>query len=189
MNLYTKLSVIIALLLYLPLIYKIMRRQVEQNIATFILWGMLDSVAAFSIFVQGGNWYLPGAYVIGAFSVSTALIYAKTYKWTNFETFISILVIVCVVGWAMSGPRLATILSTTAVVIAGVPQFIDALRRPHQQPLLEYVGFTFANVLSIIGGKSWTIEERLYPTACTILCGSIAIASSKKYFQNPVEGS
>lgn len=182
MNIYTKLGVIVALLMYPPLAYKILKRRVEQNLAAFILWGLLDAVAALSLFVQGGNWFLPGAYVFGCITVVVSLLIVKTYEWTIFETFVSLLVLACIVGWAVSGPRMATIMSTTGVMLAGAPQLVDAIKKPAQQPILEYLGFTIANVLSTMGGKSWTVEERLYPGACVVLCGAVLIACSRKYF-------
>jgi hypothetical protein len=173
--------------MYPPLVWQILRRKVTQNLASFLLWGMLDAVAAASIIFQKGNWYLPAAYVLGCIAVVTSLVIVKTWAWTNFETFVSFLVVICLIGWAISGPRLATILSTTGVVLAGIPQLIDTYKKPDEQPLLSYFGFTIANTLGVLGGAAWTIEERLYPAACVVLCGAVWILCFRKYFTRKPE--
>lgn len=152
----------------------------DQNLATFILWGTLDVVVAVSIMFQHGNWYLPMAYVLGCMVVITALIIVRTFSWTWFETAISIMVVACIIGWWISGPRMATIMSTAGVVLAGLPQLWDAYKKPGTKPTVIYSLFTLANVLSVMGGKSWTVEERLYPMACSILCFFVTLAYGQK---------
>jgi len=178
---------LLALSLYPPTARQILRREMEQNLATFILWGTLDAVVAVSIMFQHGNWYLPAAYVLGCMVVITALIIVKTYSWTWFETAIAIMVVACIVGWKISGPRMATIMSTTGVVLAGLPQLLDAYRKPATKPMIIYSLFTLANVLSVMGGKAWTVEERLYPSACSILCLMVTMAYGRKLFSRPSE--
>lgn len=101
------------------------------------------------------------------------------------ETRVSIIVGLCLVAWCVivwwyDNPWLATVLSTTGVVLGGLPQLRDSWRRPKESPWLIYIGYTFVNVMSTVGGKGWTVEERLYPGACTILCGIIVLASMRR---------
>lgn len=179
------MSTLLALTLYIPLVWQILSRKVTQNLATFILWGTLDAVAAMSLFTQHGNWYLPAAYVGGCLLVIGSLIYVRTMKWTWFETLISVMVIVCIIGWWQSGPRMATILSTAGVVIAGLPQLWDSYTEPETQPFVIYWGFVLVNVLSTLGGKSWIVEERLYPASCAVLCFLVVLAISRKFIHKP----
>lgn len=176
----------LALSLYLPLVWQITKRQVTQNLATFILWGTLDAVAAGALIAQHGNWYLPAAYVGGCVLVIASLIYVRTVSWTWFETAISIMVVACIIGWYYSGPRMATILSTTGVVLAGLPQLWDIYKKPKEAPFAIYVGFVMVNLLSTLGGKAWTVEERLYPFACLILCFVVMAFCARKFFLKPV---
>ena len=180
MNMYQKISVVGALLLYLPLSYQIVKGQVRQNLATFLLWGSLDVIAGVSLLVQGGNYHLPLAYVAGCTLVVTCILKSKNFgEWTIYETKVSILVFICALAWAISGPWMATIFSTTGVVIGGFPQVKDSWRDPRSSPLLIYIGFTLVNVLSTEGGKAWTVEERLYPGACSLLCGVVVAVSMR----------
>ncbi|MEQ1561731.1 MAG: hypothetical protein ABL899_03385, partial [Nitrospira sp.] len=173
-------SVVLALSLYLPLAVQIIKGQVKQNIATWILWVALDTVVWLSVLVQGGNWYLPLTYVIGGSFMVACQVRAGSIRWTLFETMISALVIVCIIGWYFSGPWLATVLSTTGMVFATIPQIKDSWIKPQDSPVPVYFGYFTANVLSTIAGASWTVEERLYPLACTILCGVIVLISMRR---------
>ena len=175
-NIYQKLSVALALSLYLPLSYQILTGKVRQNLATFILWGSLDAIAALSIFAQGGNYYLPAIYVAGCSIVVSSILKSKSYGvWTSYETKIVFLVALSVVAWFLSGPWAATIFSTSGVMMASLPQIKDTWRDPASTPGLIYAGCTVANALSIVGGSAWTVEERLFPTACTVLCIFIVV--------------
>lgn len=101
--------------------------------------------------------------------------------WGWFETIIALMVIACLVGWWQSGPRLATILSTTGVVLSGLPQIKDAYKSPFDMPLGIYIGYTVVNIISTIGGAGWTVEDRLYPFACAILCGLVVLVTCRKF--------
>lgn len=180
MNKYQIISVILALILYIPLAQKIWTGKATQNLATFILWGILDLVAGISIFVQGGNYQLPLAYVAGCTLIIICILKAKTFEWTWYETTTSALVLICLIGWSISGAYLATILSTTGVVLAGFAQLRDTINLPEKCPTLLYFGYTIANLLSIFGGKNWSVEERLYPASCFVLCLIIALLSLRR---------
>ncbi len=181
MNWYQSVSVVLALGLYVPLGVQILQGKVVQNLATFILWGLLDTIAGTSLYVQGGNYGLPFAYVAGCTFIIACILKKRTYNWTSFETKVSFLVLLSIVAWMVSGPYMATIFSTTGVVLAGVPQVKDSWRNPKQSPMLLYIGYAFANLLSTIGGKSWTVEERLYSFACFLLVLVVVGATSRKY--------
>ncbi len=186
MNVYQWASVILALVLYVPLGRMIVKGLVTQNLATFILWGSLDAIVGASMYFQGsGNFQLPFAYTLGCVFIISCILKSGNYAWTRFETQISIVVATCSLAWCVivfgfSNPWLATILSTVGVVSAGIPQLRDSWRKPEDSPLLTYVGFVVVNTLSVAGGTSWTVEERLYPASCTILCLLVVLASMRK---------
>lgn len=171
---------LIALLLYFPLIVGILRQQIEQSFATWILWVALDLIALASIIFQHGNYAILVCYCLGGTAVSAALIYEKQFKWTWFETLVLFLVFVCLTIWAVSGSRMATIASTLAVAISGLPQLRDSWLKPDRQTGYIYLGYVFANGFSLLGGKAWTVEDRFYPGVCTVLCVLITIVAFRK---------
>jgi hypothetical protein len=140
----------------------------------------MDAIAAVSIYFQNGNYQLPAAYTAGSILIIICILRARTFDWHWFETFMAILVGVCLVGWYRSGPYLATILSTTALVLASMPMLKDAWVRPEKFPILTYVGYVAANLLGTVGGKSWSVEERLYQFSAFLVCLVMAVVALKK---------
>ncbi len=178
------ISGICALLLYIPLCLQLYRSILRQNIATWILWVILDVIATLSIWWQGGNYFLVAMYVIGG-SVTVCFIFkSRLFSWTWLESLVTTLVIASIVLWLLSGARLAIVMSTLGVVIAGIPQLVDSWRNPWGNSVAIYLGFTVVNFLAVIAGKDWTIEERFYPTSCSLLCFCITFATARKYLKN-----
>ncbi len=185
MNTYNVLSLTLATILYLYLAYQIKKGCAEQNLATWISWGLLDTVAGISLFVQHGNWYLLSVYIAGCILIIICIIGSAKFTWGWVEIVCFALVVVSIVIWKLSSPAYATIISTTGVAIACYPQIKDAILRPKTAPADIYIGFVIVNALSTAAGKSWTIDERLYPGVCTVLCILIVGPASRKYFNNP----
>lgn len=174
------LSSLIAFFLYYPLFRGIIRDEIRQSFATWALWVSLDAIALFSIMQQKGNFILVGLYTICGTLITLTLIFKKQVFWSTFETVVLTLVIGCLVIYSMSGPLWATISSTIALCISGAPQVRDSYRSPNKTTGVIYYGYAVANSLSLIGGKSWTIEERFYPGMSGLLCIIIAILASRE---------
>lgn len=186
MNIYQKLSVILGLSLFLPLAWQILKGKVRQNMATFILWGSLDGIATGSIFLQHGNYQLPAAYTVGSMIIILCILRSRTIEWTWFESFVTILVVACIIGWKVSGPYMATVMSSTGLFLAGLPQLVnEAWKKPREFPTGLYLGYCAANILSTLGGKNWSVEERLYPVLAFAICALMVLASSRKYYSRP----
>ena len=176
----------IAVLIYVPLSIRVFAGKVKQNFATWLLWAILDGIAAATIALQDGNFVLPAVYALGSAGVTLSILRSKNFQWTWFETMVVCLVVVCLIVWGVSGARVATVASTLAVSIAAVPLMIEAWKEPWDQPFFTYSGFLVVSILAVIAGKSWTIEERLYPTACIVInIAVLACVARKFWIRNP----
>lgn len=171
---------LIAFGLYLPLILGILRDKIEQSFASWALWATLDLIALISIANQKGNYLFLVFYVIGSTITACMLLYKGQFRWTRFETLVTFLVLVCLVLWCLNGSRWATISSTIAVVISGLPQFKESWHKPDRTTGFLYLGYIVANSLFLLGGKSWTIEECFYPGMMIPLCIAIAFAALRQ---------
>jgi len=179
-NIYQKMAVILGLSLFLPLAWQIVTGKVTQNLATFLLWGAQDAILASALYTQNGNWQLAAAYMCGSVLIIMCILKSRVFEWTDFETYMSVLVLSCLVMWKINGPSWATVMTSLGMFFGGLSQVKDSWKDPSKSPLKTYVGYTIANILSVIGGKSWAIEERFYPMCCTILCAMIVVASLRK---------
>jgi hypothetical protein len=174
----------LAILTYFPLWKGIKSGKVKQNLFTWLLWAILDGIVAVTIIAQNGNFLLPVAFTVGSVITSFFIVGSKNkVSWTWFETMVVLLVVSSMGVWHFSGDRVATIASTIAVTIAGIPQLIDAWKKPKDMPILEFVSYTIANGLSTAGGKNWSISERLFPASGTVFCLLIVVFSARKFWQ------
>ncbi len=171
---------IIAISLYFPLIYGIMKGKIEQNFATWMLWVMLDAIVLGSVVMQKGNFLLLVFYCIGGTLVCFSLFYMRMIRWTRFETFVLSLVVICLMVWSMVGSYWTTIVSTIAVFVSGAPQIKDSFKEPDRKTGFIYLGYFFANIFSFFATKSWTIQDKFYPGMCAILCSIISFVAFGK---------
>lgn len=178
------IGAIIAFSMYTPLYMRIRAGSARQNVATFVLWGFLDAIAAGSIFLEGGNYLLPLLYTFGCIAIIHAIVRTGTWQWTWRETLASVFVGASVVVWVFMSNELATIVSTLGVVAAGVPQLIDNWEDPSTAPIDLYVGFTIGNALSLVSlvaGDTFSVEEHFYGASCSVLTFLFVLVALRKW--------
>ena len=173
---------VLALLMYVPLITGTIRdKGAGQSFAMWALWAVLDTTVTISLMVQRGNYWLTFGLAVGSVALALLLLLKGRFAWSWFETAILVLVLVCLAVWKFSGPKWATIATTVAIVIAGLPGMVELWRNP--QPVLGriWLGYTVANLLALWGGASWTIEERFAPGVFAVqTVAFVAIACRRK---------
>ena len=189
MNPLTLAGSVIGILVYVPLCYQILKSggKVEQKFATWILWAILDGIVAASIIYQHGNFLLAAAFSLGSTITAICIFKSRNFRWGWFDSMATVMAIACMVIWAFSGARIATIASTTAVVIAGLPLMWDCYKRPWKNPFFTYAAFMVSNILTTMGGKNWSVEERLYPAVCTIYCCVVTLLIARKFWVSEPE--
>ncbi len=175
-------STILSLTLYLPLCWLILKGKSEQNFATWLLWGALDGITAATLIVQNGNYAMTVAYTIGSLITVLCIARRQPMAWTRFESFVTFLVFLCLVVWWSAGAWTATIAGTLAVCVASIPQIAHTYREPIKMPVLIFAGYFVANLLSFLGGKSWSVEERFYPGCAAILCVILVVVALSRRF-------
>jgi len=180
MELLSPIGGIIGLAGFVMLIVALLRTNTEQSFAAFLLWAMLDGIATITTIIQHGNYWLPLANAAGSATITIILIGKKQISWSWIETMTALLVVGCLVVWYTSGEQAGIVASSLAVVIASVPQMVDTFKKPEATPTLVYTVFLIGNILSVVGGKDWSIEERFYQCCGVFLCAVIVGFSMKK---------
>lgn len=184
MNHYIWISVAFATAMYALLVRGILKHGTEQSMATWGMWALLDLVTLGSVVVQHGNWVLLAFYVCGGVVMCSVLAYKSQFRWTWFETGVVFLVAACLGIWYIVGAKATTVSGTTAVALAGLPQLKDSIQKPNRSTAVVWVGFTLANFFSVIGAKSWAVEEALYPAVCTILTLFLVVADGRDFVRH-----
>lgn len=183
MNALEILSGVITIPVYLLLFHHLKKGNTKENLLSWILWVILDVIVLESVISKHGNFILQLSYVIGGTCIVITIFKSSERTWDLFKLGVVLLVGVCIYLREKSGPSAATVMGTIAVLIAGVPEIIDAYKKPEDTSFLVWLGFMLACVISIFAGKDWSIEERCYPTCCSVLCFVIAALSSRKFFR------
>jgi len=155
---------VLALLLYVPLIIGAWRNNgAGQSFAMWALWAVLDTLITISLILQNGNFWLTAGFATGSIVLSLLLLAKGRFAWGRLETAILLLVLVCLAIWKFSGPQMATVATTLAIFIAGLPGLIELWRNPQPAVARIWLGYTIANLMALLGGSAWTIEERFTP--------------------------
>jgi hypothetical protein len=155
---------LLALVMFIPMFRQVLREHgAGQSFASWFLWGSLDGLLIVSLNAQGGNFWIVVGFALGDLLIAATLAWQRRFNWAWFETLILILVIVCVIGWKLAGPRTATIFSIVAVCIAGIPGFLSLKRTPDRRTASVWLGYSVANLLAFLGGTAMTLEQRLAP--------------------------
>jgi hypothetical protein len=175
------LSVSLAIALYIPLLIGIWKDGLKQSFATWLLWVALDTIALLSILAQDGeNYKVLVSYVRGGVLVTISLMCKKQTTWTRRDTAVVLLVIDCLVVWYQSGPKWATVASTIAVCISGIPQIVESNSERDRKTGIIYSGYVVVNTLYFLSGEKWSIEDKFYPAMMIPLCATIAWVSFRK---------
>jgi hypothetical protein len=171
---------LLALLLFIPMVLSILKEGVEgQSCATWLLWGALDTILTISIMEQRGNFLLPLGFAIGDVLLVILLLVKGKFNWGLFESVILLMVIGCVIGWKVGGPKAATVAATLGIVVAGVPGLMAMWKKPQGAVGNVWAGYILANGLSFFGGTAMIIEERFAPGVFA-LCSLVMFAASKR---------
>jgi len=121
------------------------------SFATFFLWAGLDFINAGSAYAGGQPIVLPLAFGTTSLFVAFALVIRGQFEWTWFETLITIGVIICAVVWNTAGATAAFWASITSLFLAGLPQTVEAYKRPETMFRIPWILYWLACVSATSG--------------------------------------
>lgn len=176
---------LVSLLMFVPLWGQIRSGVAKQNLLTWVLWMALDVVLAASIISQGGTgWLLPTVYAFGnAVTISVIWKTGGRGDWTWFEAMVTFLTLASMIIWYYTSDAMATIASTSAIMIAGIPQLKDAWEKPREMPLRVYLGYLVGSMLCVAGGADWSIKERFHSVAATLYGAAIITLAMRRFIR------
>ena len=174
MNYLKMLSAALGFLGYVFLIATLLQnREKQQSFASYLLWFILEILLITATYLEGGNYSLQLGYATGGIVTVIILFIRKEYAWNWVTTLVTVLIVACVVIWKRSGNEAGIIAMCIAIFIATIPQAIDTSKYPEKTPINVWWIWTAGNFCSLIAGKDWSVEERLFPVSA--LLGSLLI--------------
>jgi hypothetical protein len=159
-NLCVKISGLGALLICLPIIYRIWQGD-QFNPASFFLWSGLSVVCTIVLWrAKKGGHVLLGCYVLSDLTIAIcALLKQGQMTFGKFEWFVAGITIACtgLYLWCESRKKYtASVVSNgIACIIAGIPQAIDSLQNPEKANLVIVMLYTFISGLAYYGEKNF----------------------------------
>ena len=161
---------VVGILACIPLLLAI-SNGLKQNMISFGLWATLESMLAISLFEEKGEFIQLCGFALGSWLIVILCITKKQKaSWGKLEFFVIFLIACCIIAWCLGGSLVAVVATTCAITLAGIPQMLDIWKDPRNGSVPTWVLFEISNVLTFIGAKDWSIENRLFSGVGTIFC-------------------
>lgn len=162
------IAIVIGFLAYLPYILDVVRGTTKPHIFSWIVWGLLETIAFFAQIKGGGG---AGTWVTGFSAVMVLLVMVMAFRSSDKE--IKTLDVICFIGaivgivlWRLTGnPLTAVILVSLADALGFVPTFRKSYRRPYEETLTEYGLSSLKWIVGIFALQSLTLTTALYPAS------------------------
>jgi hypothetical protein len=162
-----------AALTYVYMVIGVIRNHGEGlTLSTYVLWAALGWIVTFNLRSQKIDAKLVTVYALGATGVSIALLFMRKTGWSQFDTVVAILVIICLFVWKTAGAHWALIAMVTAGLIASLLFVVMTWKNPEMSPIVANLGFFLANLLTYLSAK--VFGDKLYAGVNTLLCGFLA---------------
>ena len=171
-------AVVIGFIGYAPYIRNVLRGKTKPHAFSWLVWGLLETIAFFAQLVKGGG---AGTWVT-ACSASITLFIAvfalrqkdKQIRPTDWIALTGALIGITL--WQLSNdPLLAVISIVVADALAFAPTFRKSFRRPNEETLTEYFLSCIKWLLSIFALGSLSFTTWLYPASLAITNGAFVI--------------
>ncbi|MEK7602349.1 MAG: hypothetical protein AAB472_02595 [Patescibacteria group bacterium] len=157
---------------YIVIFTGILRGQTRMNIATWLVWSIVNTVVTAAIIKSGfSHPWMNITFMIGSIVTLLLSLRRGNWSWGKIETICSIIALVAMVCWFYFGPTQALVLGVTAMFVGGVPQLIDTYHRPGDQQSWTWFLFLTSCTLSLMGAPTWDLAHVLYPIFGLVMNG------------------
>ena len=168
------ISVIMSALTYLYLLMFISLGTGEGvSLSTYGLWAVLAWISAVSMKERKIDPTIVIVGAVGTTVITIALVFKRRFGWTNMDSFVAILTVLCMVLWKTRGPKWSFIFSVLAGAIASIPFIFMTWHDPLKSPIIPNLCFLVTFILFFISIESKRLEERLIPLVNISVCASL----------------
>jgi len=183
---YATLSLLFSLVAYIPYVIATWKSNVKLTISTWISWGLMD-IAIFAGMIASNEiaWQM-AAYIFGAtLMISVSLYKGASVGWTKTDTAFLAVVVVAIIGWALTGnPEVAIALSLVAISAGTAPMLINTWRNPENEPLLPWILFWIGGLAGMLAITSWTIAGAATQILFWVVHNAFIILILRKYLRS-----
>ncbi len=158
-------------------IWGIWKGTMHLNIATWLLWSIIDTAVLLSSLAGGAPApFLSVAFAVGAILVTITLFFKGTWHWGTLETACVVITLICLGLWYIAGPIVALLsLTLGKYCVAGIPTVIDAFRYPERGQGWNWFVGAFAAATNIFAAGSLTLAQSFFPTVVLVFATLVGI--------------
>jgi hypothetical protein len=140
--------------------------------ASWLMWTIMDALLLVTTLANHKPGWLPGAWTLGAGSVTAALIVRGKWLWSYKETISAIGAAIATYIWLSYGAMLGLIAGIVAMNTAGIPNFIDLWKNPIRGTWPVW-GFTVLACFCTLLGSDWSLNGTILALTSAFFNGLI----------------
>lgn len=168
---------------YIPLILSILSRKTRPNRATWIIWGVVNSMIAASYYAVGARETLWVPLCFGICSSTVAILSIKYGEggWTKFDRCCLISATISgIVWWYFNSPAIALLTNIAIDFIGSLPTIRKVYYEPETEERTPWVLFFVGSLANIVAIPTWQFSIVLYPAMQVIILGVILALVNKR---------
>jgi hypothetical protein len=168
------------------LTWVLLTKSIPVNLATWALWFTIDFITIASLVRAKKQYALMVAFTTGTavilmIALSNFLTGKTAFAWTSAETVCVIAVIVALLAWRLFNTASAGVVATSlAMVVAGVPTWINAFSVPESQDVIFWSLGATACMFSYFGSPKGFVD-RFMPMSGALSNGVIILLASRQF--------
>lgn len=167
---------------YLPTYFLIHTKKTHFNIASFLLWILIDSTVILTTYFSGGQIpFISYGFVGADILVVGLIINSKHWKWHQKENITLGLVILSLLIWyftnAFNGLIFITIVK---YFIAGAPTIIDSYKHPQKTQIFYWGMISLAAFINILIVENKILQSYFFLIFAFVFNFFVAILNTRK---------
>jgi|GEM_PF-7131176 len=149
------------------------------NLATWFLWFAIDFAVIASLKKAKRPFELMVVFTVGTGIIALIgtvnyLLGRAVFEWGIAETLVVFAVIVALIIWWNTSDNIGVLATSSAMVIAGIPTWINAYDKPWEQSVVFWTMSGLACLFTYVGSPR-TLYDRFMP-ACGVFANSIILS-------------
>lgn len=155
---------VLFLLGFLPYVVAIWRGQAKPAKATWLIWGIVDTVIVAGMYSTNAlNWQMIGC-TLGTWLVAALALKYGAPGWTRLDKYSLAVAVTGILVWLAQGdPVFGILISLGVVVLGSVPTIISAWQEPGRESRVAWLMFWVSCIFAIIAIPRWTIADAAQP--------------------------
>ena len=171
---------VVGLLSYIPYFRDILKGKTRPHVFSWFVWGLLAGIVFFAQTAKGagpGSW-VTGLTAAGCFSIAMLALFRGEKIITKVDWFSFLGALLGIIFWKLTtDPLAAVVLVTLTHILAFVPTFIKAYKRPGEETISTFAATSLKFLIGLVALESYNPATWLYPASLVLINGIFVVMS------------